>query len=77
MFGTLAPEMHSHQVDFALDRVGSDRHVNIRLAQVSVPFWDLIFENAVIAERVPGQAADRPMVLVSIFSSDELESHQD
>ena len=56
--------MHRQQVDLALDRVGADWHVNVRLAQVSVPFWNLIFENAMIPKCIPRQTANFTMVLM-------------
>ena len=52
-----------------------DRHVDVGLAHVSVPLGNLIFEYAVVPERVPRQAANLAMVLVrvvAIMSKDDV-----
>ena len=47
---------------------GIHRHVNVRLTEIAIPLRDLVFENGVIAERVPGQVADLAVILVRIVA---------
>ena len=58
-----------HQVVDLLARLGiAQRHKEVRGAQVSVVFWDLVFEDEVIAKSVPRQLAHQTVVLVKIVS---------
>ena len=52
--------MSRQKIDLAFNGAGSDRHVHIRLAHIPVPLGNLVLENAVIPECIPGQAADLP-----------------
>src|SRR5690349_22416320 len=45
---------------------GSHGRVNIRLAQAAVVLRNLVFENRMVAKRVPGQLARDAMVLVQV-----------
>ena len=68
LLGALASEMRVQQFNLARQRRRRDRHVDIGLADVSIPLGNLVFENAVIAERIPRQAADLAMVLVRVVA---------
>ena len=57
------------QLDLALEHRGAERHVEVRLAEVAVPLGDLVLEDQVVAERVPGQLADLAVVLVRVVAA--------
>lgn len=48
---------------------GGRLSVKVRGAQVAVIFWNFVFQNEMVAEGIPGQIADGPMILVPIFAS--------
>ena len=43
-------------------------NVQVRAAQVSVPLRNLVFENELVAERVPGQIGDHSVILVPVVA---------
>ena len=43
-------------------------YIQVRPAQISVPFRNLVFENELVAEGVPGQVRDNSMVLVPVVA---------
>jgi hypothetical protein len=47
----------------------AERHIKVRLAQVSVPFRNLVFENELVAEGIPGQVRHYSVVLVPVVAS--------
>ena len=51
--------MAVQQLDLARHRGLGDRHVDFGPAEVAVPFGDLVLQDQVIAERVPGQRRPR------------------
>ncbi len=42
------------------------RRIGIGPAKIAIPFGYFIFENKLVAEQVPGQFVDRPVVLMGI-----------
>ena len=48
------------------DAPRSSGHEDVRAAEVAVVLRDLVLEDQVVAERVPGQLADEPVVLVEV-----------
>src|ERR1700730_13365383 len=68
LLGTLAAEMRHQEVDLALKGRRGNGHVEVRLPDIAVPFGDFIFKNAMIAKRIPGQAADLAVVLMRIVA---------
>jgi len=55
-------------INFARAHRFVERHEKIRLAEIAIVFGDFVFQNQMIAERVPGQLGDQAMVLVCIFA---------
>lgn len=43
------------------------RHIKRRAAQIAVPFWNLVFQHQMVAERVPGQFADHSVILMPVM----------
>src|SRR5262249_51142906 len=68
LLGPLRREVRHEQFDLALQNTGRNRHVKVGLAKVSIPLGDLVLEDAMIAERIPGQPARLPMILVRVGS---------
>ena len=69
LLGALAPEMGDQKIDFLLQNSGRNRHVQIGLAYIPIPFWNFILKNAVIPERIPSKPADMPMILMRVSPS--------
>jgi hypothetical protein len=61
--------MGHHEINFSLQRFRRDLHVQIGLAKIAIPFRDLVFEDAMIAERVPGEPIDLAMVLMGVVAT--------
>src|SRR5262249_29712164 len=64
----LAAEMSHQQLDLAFHDSLVQRHVDVRPAQVAIPFRDLVFQDGVVAESIPGQPVRLPMVLMSVVA---------
>ena len=60
--------MCKQQFNLARERRRGNRHVEIRLANISVPLGNLVLENAMVAECIPRQTADLLMVLVCVIA---------
>lgn len=64
--------LRSEHVDqrFALSVSGAlaQRHVQVRSAQISIPFRNLVFENELVPESVPGQVGDHSVILVPVVA---------
>ena len=58
--------MLDEEFDLALGVLRSQRHEQIGMAEVTLELGDLVLGDQVIAERVPGQLADEPVILVEI-----------
>src|SRR5262249_34471112 len=65
----LAPEMQHQEIDFSLQGARRDRDIEIGLTHVSIPFGNLVLENAVIAEGIPSQTAHLAVVLMCVVSA--------
>ena len=46
----------------------AQRYVQVRAAQISIPFRNLVFENELVPEGVPGQVGDHSVILVSVVA---------
>src|SRR3954451_3005226 len=66
LLGALGSKMSHEQVSLPLHDISRYRHVEIGLTKISVPFRNLVFENVVVPERIPGQTAHKPMVLMCV-----------
>jgi hypothetical protein len=66
MLRALRVEMFQDQFDFPSREFFIEGNEKIRKAKVAVEFWDFIFENQMVAERVPGQFANEAMVLMQV-----------
>ena len=49
--------------------VAQQGDVEIRLPQVAIPLGDLVLQNQVIAERLPGDVRDDPVILVAVVAA--------
>ena len=58
--------MRDEKIDFSLQNASRNRHVQIGLTHISVPFWNFILKNAVIPEGIPSESADMPVVLMRV-----------
>jgi len=65
---TLCSENIDQRFDLAAGHTPAQRHVQVRLAEVSVPFRNLVFENELLAEGVPGQVGHDSVVLVPVVT---------
>ena len=75
VLGALRTEVTEKQLNLARHCCGADGHVDIGLAEVTIPLGNLVFEYKVIAERVPGELAREPVILMEIqprVSEDEI-----
>ena len=68
-FVALRREMLVQQRDLALERSLLDRLIEVGPSQVAVPLGDLVFEDQVIAEGIPGETRDFAMVLVGVIAT--------
>jgi hypothetical protein len=57
------------QGHLAVHDLGPERQVDVGLPQVAVPLRDLVFQDQVISERGPGQAAQLAVVLVGVVAA--------
>ena len=62
----LGGEVLVEQGDLALGLRIAQRHIQVGCAQVAVVFWNLVFQDQVIAKGVPGQLAREAMILMQI-----------
>ena len=60
--------MAHQQLDLARHGCLADRHVDVGPAEVAVPLRDLVLQDQVVAERVPGQPAHLAVVLVRVVA---------
>ena len=60
--GNASASRRSLLVDELLD----ERDEDVRRPEVAVELRDLVFENQMVSERVPGQLAGEPMILMEI-----------
>ena len=58
----------SSSVDLLLRDRRGQRHEEVRRPEVAVELRDLVLEDQVVAERVPGQLAGKPVVLVEVVA---------
>ena len=65
-FERWVPKQVSSSFDLARQCRCGHGHVDIGLADVAVPLRNLVFEDVMIAERIPGQPADLPMILMRV-----------
>src|SRR4029078_9959074 len=65
----LTVKVRRQKLQLLVNVVRRQRNVEIRAAHVSVPFRELVLEDQMIPERVPGQFADQPVVLVEVVPS--------
>src|SRR5579862_795672 len=65
----LRPKGLHDGVNFFLAGGSVERHKNRGLSHVAVILGNLVFENQVIAKRVPSQFRQQAMILVSILAS--------
>ena len=63
----LAGEALAQQLDLALAALGLQRHEQVGLAEVALVLGDLVFQDQLAAEGVPGQLGDQPVVLVPVL----------
>src|SRR5690348_3976712 len=61
--------MGDEEIDFSLEDICRTGHVDVWLAHVPVPFWNFILQNAVIPKCIPGQPANKPVVLMRVAPS--------
>ncbi len=60
--------MVAQELDLALQRCLADRLVDRGPAEVAVPFRDLVFQDQMIAEGVPGQPAHLAVILMPVVT---------
>ena len=60
--------MSEHEVELVLDDVFLERDIEVGAPEVAVPLRDLVLEDEVIAERVPGELAGEAVVLVAVVA---------
>src|SRR5437879_5215119 len=49
--------------------VARQGHVEVGLTQVAIPLGDLVLQNQVIAERLPDDVRDDPVILVAVVAA--------
>ena len=54
------------RVDLARGQLLAERHVQVRLTEITVILRDLVLEDQMIAKGVPCQLGDQPVILVQI-----------
>ena len=62
----LGGEVPEQELDLARHELLAQRHEDVRRAEVAVVLRDLVLEDQVVAEGVPGQLGDEPVVLMAI-----------
>src|SRR5262249_9650661 len=65
---SLSGEVIVQQSNLAIERCLADRLIYVRTPQVAVPLRNFVFQDHVIAKRVPGQLGDLAMVLVCVVA---------
>ena len=60
--------MPCQQIDLGLAVAIAQWNIKSRATEIPVVFGNLIFQNQVIAKRVPGQFVDETMILVQIMT---------
>jgi hypothetical protein len=68
VFRALSSEDVNQRLALPPSRACAQGHVQIRLAEVTVPFRNLVFENELLAEGVPGQVGHDSVVLVPVVT---------
>jgi hypothetical protein len=68
IFPPLCSENIEQRFAFAPGRARAQRHVQIWLAEISVPLRNLVFENELVTEGVPRQVGHYPVVLVPVVA---------
>src|SRR5439155_14763684 len=77
LFVALSPEEAHQKLHFALRNDFGKRHEKIRLPQIGVVLWNLVFENEMVAESIPGEFREQAVVLMEIMpemSKDQIGS---
>src|SRR5262249_32726584 len=62
-------------LDFLINQVALQANKHVRRAEIAIVFGNLVFQDQVIAERIPGQFGNQPMILVrvpTIVGQDEI-----
>src|SRR6185295_4126165 len=67
-FRTLRAEMAMQEFDLAAQDFLAEFDIEVRLAQIAIPFRNFVFEDELIAEGVPGELTEEPMILVRILA---------
>jgi hypothetical protein len=65
----LAGEALAQQLDLALAALGLQGHEQVGLAEVALVLGDLVLQDQVAAEGVPGQLGHQPVVLVAVLQA--------
>src|SRR5215831_4310316 len=68
MLVRLARKMPLEQLELFLDELGGERHEDVRTPKIAVDLRDLVFQDQVIAERVPGQLAGKAVILMEVVA---------
>src|SRR4051812_35298549 len=66
VLGTLRAEVLEEQFSFAASDGFVEMHKEVRQAEIAIEFRDFVLKNQMIAERVPRQFANQPMILVQV-----------
>lgn len=43
-------------------------YIEVRLTEISVPFWNLVLENDLVSEGVPGEVGDHSVILMPVVA---------
>ena len=68
MLSGLGWEVTVQEVELPLDQFLRQRDVDVRAAEVAVDLRDLVLQDQVAAERVPGQLAGETVILVEVVA---------
>ncbi len=75
MLVALARKYVAQHRDLGIDVLRFDRHIEIRLHQISIPFWNLVLPDLMRSIGIPRQLVDQAMILmrvVAAMSEDEV-----
>src|SRR6185369_8162604 len=62
----LRSEMSEEKLDFAIHHTCLKRHIDIRLADITVPLGNFVFKDQVIAERIRCEAVELAVILMCV-----------
>ena len=68
MFVGLSPEILLQEGNFGLGNFIFERNEGIRLGQIAIELGNFVFENQMIAKRIPGEVGKNAMVLMPIIT---------